>query len=165
MKEGPVEPSTFTRFADAVDAISRGTTVGRMRRMFLDSSELVLDLDVRANVAGTRPHDHREVAPVEACLGDRASGGRERQARLPPHEAALRLGDADVVVGQLARVYAGDLTTAVHLHGRRIGPEGNAAPLPQHGLERGEVVAHVAQHARPSHHDVAPTRARTVHLD
>ena len=40
VKEGPVEPSTFTRFADAVDAISRGTTVGRMRRMFLDSASL-----------------------------------------------------------------------------------------------------------------------------
>ena len=128
--------------------------------------KLVLDLHVRAHVAGARAHDHREVAPVETRLGHRAPGGCERQARLAPHEAALGLGDADVVVGQLARVDAGDLAAPVHRHGRRVGHERRAAPFAQHRLDRGQVVAHVAQDARPGHHDVPPalTRARVAHL-
>ena len=40
VKDGPVVPSTLTRFADTVDAISFGMTVGAIRRAFFVSLSL-----------------------------------------------------------------------------------------------------------------------------
>ena len=123
--------------------------------------QLLLDVDVRADVAGTRAHHHGEIAPLQPRLREGAPRGTERQPRLTAEEAALRLADAEVGIGERAWILPRDLTAAVDRHAGRVERERRVAPLPQHGFDGGEIVAEVTEHAGAGDDHVPVAAART----